>query len=153
MKYLWQRVQPRVFLGMTLQTWHTCIWGDSLILLYRSSQALSGWMGSIVTQLISGLSRDVRSGSSPGSGWATQGHSETCPEYNTLLCCIGCVLRVVVLLEGEPSPQSEDLSALQKVFIKDLSVLCFVHLASILTSLQFPAAEKLPKKILFIIKK
>jgi hypothetical protein len=36
--------------------------------------------------------------------------------------CLGCVLRVVVLLESEPSPQSEVLSALEQVFIKDLSV-------------------------------
>ncbi|XP_055510168.1 RNA binding protein fox-1 homolog 3-like isoform X3 [Leucoraja erinacea] len=36
-----------------------------------SSQALSGWMGSVDAQLFSGPSRDVRSGSSPGSGWAT----------------------------------------------------------------------------------
>ena len=46
-----------------------------------------------------------------------------------LLRCLGCVLRVVVLLEGEPSPQSEVLSALEHVFIKDLSVLCSVHLS------------------------
>ena len=46
-----------------------------------------------------------------------------------LLRCIGCVLRVVVLLEGEPSPQSEVQSALEQVFIKDLSVLCSVHLS------------------------
>ena len=46
-----------------------------------------------------------------------------------LLHCLGCVLRVVVLLEGEPSPQSEVLSALEQVFIKDLSVLCSVHLS------------------------
>jgi hypothetical protein len=39
------------------------------------------------------------------------------------------VLRVVVLLEGELSPQSEDLSALEQVFIKDISVLCSVHLS------------------------
>ena len=45
-----------------------------------------------------------------------------------LLCFIGCVLRVVVLLEGEPSPQSEFLSALEQVFIKDLSVLCAFQL-------------------------
>ena len=38
------------------------------------------------------------------------------------LRCPGCVLRVVVMLEGEPSPQSEVLSALEQVFIKDLSV-------------------------------
>ena len=35
----------------------------------------------------------------------------------------GCVLRAIaiVLLEGEPSPQSEVLSILEQVFIKDLS--------------------------------
>jgi hypothetical protein len=44
------------------------------------------------------------------------------------LCCLGCVLRVVVLLEGDPSPQSKVLSALEQVIIKDLSVLCSVHL-------------------------
>ena len=37
-----------------------------------------------------------------------------------LLRCLGCVLRVIVLLEGKPSPQSEFLSVLEKVFIKDL---------------------------------
>ena len=46
-----------------------------------------------------------------------------------LLRCLGCVLRVVVLLKGEPLPQSEVLSALEQVFIKDLSVLCSVHLS------------------------
>jgi hypothetical protein len=46
-----------------------------------------------------------------------------------LLCCLACVLRVIVLLEGEPSSQSEVLSTLEQVFVKDLSVLCSVHLA------------------------
>jgi hypothetical protein len=32
------------------------------------------------------------------------------------------MLRVIVLLEGEPSPQSEVLSTLEKVFIKDISL-------------------------------
>ena len=41
-----------------------------------------------------------------------------------LLRCLGCVLRVIVLLEGEPSPQSEFLITLEQVFIKDISVLC-----------------------------
>ena len=39
------------------------------------------------------------------------------------------VLRVVVLSEGEPSPQSEVLSALEQVSIKYLSVLYSVHLS------------------------
>ena len=46
-----------------------------------------------------------------------------------LLHCLGCVLRVVVLLEGEPLPQSEVLRALKQVFIKDLSVLCSGYLS------------------------
>ena len=46
-----------------------------------------------------------------------------------LLHCLGCVFRVFVLLECEPSPQSEVLRALEQVFIKDLSVLCSVHLS------------------------
>ena len=44
-----------------------------------------------------------------------------------LLRCLGCVIRVVVLLEGEPSPKSEFLSALEQVFIKDLCPL--LHLS------------------------
>ena len=89
----------------------------------HSFQALSGWMGSVAAQLFSGLFRDVRSGSSLGSGWDIQ---RLVPK--PLLRCLGCELRVVVLLEDEPSPQSEVLSALEQVFIKDLSVHCSVHL-------------------------
>ena len=40
-----------------------------------------------------------------------------------LLRCLGCMLWVFVLLEGEPSPQSEVLSNLEQILIKDLSVL------------------------------
>ena len=50
-------------------------------------------MGRVAAQLFSGLSRDVQSGSSLGSGWATQGHSETCPEATPVLswlCSEGC---------------------------------------------------------------
>ena len=46
-----------------------------------------------------------------------------------LLRCLGYVLRVVVLLEGETSPQSEVLSTLEQIFIKDLSVLCSDYLS------------------------
>ena len=53
---------------MTIQAWHICICGFAPILLRRSSQALSGWMGRVAAQLFSGLSRDVRSSSNPGSG-------------------------------------------------------------------------------------
>jgi hypothetical protein len=42
-----------------------------------------------------------------------------------LLRCLGCVLRVIVLLEGEPLTQSEVLSALEQVFIKYLILRLF----------------------------
>ena len=42
---LWQQFQPQVFLGMTLQAWHTFIWEVSPILLCKSFQVLSGWNG------------------------------------------------------------------------------------------------------------
>ena len=62
-----------------------------------------------------------------------------------LLRCLGCVFKIVVLLEGEPSPLSVVLSALGQVFIKDLSVLCIFP--SILTSLP-SAAEKHPHSMM-----
>ena len=74
-------------------------------------------MGSAAAQLFSGLSRDVGSGSSPGSGWPLV--------RKQLLRGLGYVLRVVVLLEGEPSHQSEVLSTVEQ----DLSVLFSVHLS------------------------
>ena len=39
------------------------------------------------------------------------------PVPKPLLRGLGCVLRGIVLLEGEPVPQSEVLSALEQVFI------------------------------------
>ena len=83
----------------------------------------------MLSQLFSGLSRDVRSDSSLGSGWARSLKDIQRLVLKPLLRCLGCVLRVVVLLEGESSRQSEVLSALEQVFIKDFSVLCSVHLS------------------------
>jgi hypothetical protein len=66
LKHLWQRIQPRVFLGFDATRLDNCIWEVSPILLCKSSQALS-------------------------PGWATQGHSETCPEATSALSwlCLG----------------------------------------------------------------
>ena len=46
-----------------------------------------------------------------------------------LMRCLGCVLRFVVLFEGEPSPQSENLLPSPQGFIKDRPVLYSVHLS------------------------
>ena len=84
-------------------------------------QALSGWMGSVVTQPFSALSKGVQLDSGLGSGWATQGHAQTFSK--PLLCFLGCVLQVIVIA------QSEVQSALEQVFFKDLGVLCCIHLS------------------------
>ena len=121
-KHLWQRLQHRVFLGRTLQTWHTCIWGVSPILLCRSSQTLVRLDGErCCTAIFMTLQRCYNR--------ALAGPLKDIQRLvlKPLLRCLGCVLRVVVLLEAEPLPQSGVLSALEQVFIKDLSVLCSVH--------------------------
>ena len=78
---------------MMQQALHTWIWGFSAILLCRSSQALSGWMEDRRwTAIFRSLQRWVRLGSSQGSGWATQGHSQSCPEATPsilLAVCLG----------------------------------------------------------------
>ena len=60
-----------------------------------------------------------------------------------LLHCHGCVLRVIVLLEGEPSPQSELRSALEQDLWFCL-YFALLNFASILTSLPVPATENNP---------
>ena len=60
-----------------------------------------------------------------------------------LLCYIGYVLKVIVLLEGEPSPQSED--ALWSRISSRISLYFATFIfPSIPTSLPVPAAENIP---------
>ena len=59
-------------------------------------------------------------------------------DIQILLGCLGCVLRVVILFEGEPSPQSEVLRSLEQVFNKNISVICSGHLS--------PVSQSLPLK-------
>ncbi len=71
--------------------------------------------------------------------WLWLGHSRTVIvlEWNCsrtvvmkpLLRYFSCVLRVIVLLEGKPSAQSEVLSTLEKVFVQDIPVLGCIHLS------------------------
>ena len=82
MKFLHQ-LQPQVFLSMMLQAWHTYFWAVFPILLCRTSQAPSGQMGS--AQPFSDFSREGHSDSNLGSGWATQGHSQSYPIAAPLL--------------------------------------------------------------------
>ena len=126
---------------MTLQAWHTCIWGVSPILLCRRSQALSSWIYSyfkVSLEMFDWV-----------QVWAPAGPLKDIHrlDLKPLLCYLGCVLRVVVLLEGEPSPQrswahwsrfSSTISLYFALFIFPL----------ILTSLSVPAAEKHPHSMM-----
>ena len=63
------------------------------------------------------------------------------------LPCLGCLLTVTVLLEGEPSAQSEVPSTLDQVFIKGISLnLLGSTLFSTPASRPVPAAGKHPRQ-------
>ena len=61
-----------------------------------------------------------------------------------VLCYFSCVLRVIVLLEGEPSAQSEVLSTLEEVFFQDISVLGRIHLSFNYNQSSCPCSWKTP---------
>ena len=118
-------------------------WGVSPNIFRRSSQALSGWMGSVAAQLFSGLSKDDRSGSSPGFGWSSQEHSETCPEATpalSWLCAKGScpVGRWTFTPVWGPECSVADFHSSISLYFTPLIF------SSILTSLPVPAAENLP---------
>lgn len=58
--------------------------------------------------------------------WAL-GHSQSGPKAFPLF--LDCVLRVVVLLEDEPLPQTKERSTLEQVAINDVFVHCCIHLS------------------------
>ncbi len=61
-----------------------------------------------------------------------------------LLRYFSCVLRVIVLLEGKPSAQSEVLSTLEKVFVQDIPVLDRIHLSLDCNQSSCPCSWKTP---------
>ncbi len=61
-----------------------------------------------------------------------------------LLRYFSCVLRVIVLLEGKPSAQSEVLSTLEKVFVQDIPVLGRIHLSLDCNQSSCPCSWKTP---------
>ncbi len=109
------------------QVFHTWIWGSSAIPPCRSSPVLSGWMVNVGGQPFLGLSRDAQLGLSQGSGGPFKNSHRVV--VKPLLRYFSCVLRVIVLLEGKPSAQSEVLSTLEKVFVQDIPVLGHTHLS------------------------
>ena len=125
---------------MTLQA---CI----SILLCRSSQALSGWMGNAAAQLFSSFSKDDGSGSSLGSESATQGHSKTSSKATpalSWLCAQGrCpVGRWTFAPVWGPERSGAGLSSRISLYFVP-----FIF-PSILTSLPVPAAEKHPHSMM-----
>ncbi len=61
-----------------------------------------------------------------------------------LLRYFSCVLRVIVLLEGKPSAQSEVLSTLEKVFVQDIPVLGRIHISLDCNQSSCPCSWKTP---------
>ena len=65
-KRLWQRLQLRVFLGISVSALYIWIWGFSSILPCRFAQALSRWMGSnrwtAIFKSFHGFSMGLKSG-------------------------------------------------------------------------------------------
>ncbi len=61
-----------------------------------------------------------------------------------LLRYFSCVLRVIVLLEGKPSAQSEVLSTLEKVFVQVIPVLGRIHLSLDCNQSSCPCSWKTP---------
>lgn len=98
--------------GMMLDALHTYIWECS------SLQILSSWMGTIEGWTFSGLCRDVQSFRFRSRvEFRLLGHSRTFTE-SSLNWCLGCVLRITILLESKHAAKSEVLRALDQVFTK-----------------------------------
>ena len=145
--HLWQQLQPQVFLHMMPQAWHTYLWAVLPIPLCSTSQAPSGWMGSVGAQPFSDLSRDVQSDSSLGSGWATQGtftELSWSHSFDILAVCFGSL--PCWKKNRRPNLRSR---ALWSRFLSRISlyIAAFIF-PSILTSLSVPAAEKHPHSMM-----
>ena len=67
-----------------------------------------------------------------------------------LLRSLGCVFRVVVMLEGEPSPQSEVLRLWSGFSSRITLYFAPFIFPSILTSLPVPASEKHPHSMMLL---
>ncbi len=114
------------------QDLHISIWQLSTIFLL-TSQALSCWIGQThicrFLQIFDWVQAQVLAG----------------PLKDITVLCISyscCVLRVTLLLEGEPSAQSEVLNALDWFFMKAISIFwCIELFFSTPMSPSVPAAE------------
>ena len=107
---------------------------------------LSGWMGSVAAQLFSGPSRDVRLGSSPGSGWATRtfrdlSQSHSCVDLAVYLGLLSC-------WKVNLHPSLEVLRSLEQVLSWISLYFAPFIFPSILTSLPVPASEKHPHSMM-----
>lgn len=63
-----------------------------------------------------------------------------------LQCGSGCVLRMVVMPNGKPLTQPEVLRAVEQIFIKELSILCFIQLSLYSDQFSCPCCWKAPQQ-------
>ncbi len=113
------------------------IWQLSANLLLTSSplKASSGWMGADAHFQVSPEIFD----------WVqSQAVAGQLKDIELYISHSWCVLRVIVLLEGEPSAQSEVLNALDWVFIKAISIFCCTERSFYSDESLSPATENSP---------
>ncbi len=121
-KYLAEApLQPQVFFCLMRQALLINIWQLSASLLTSSPLKLCqvGWGQTHIFRFL----QNYLIGFKPRMGL---GHSRTFTELSINHSC--CVLRVIVLLEGELCAQSEVLNALDWVFIKAISIFWCIEL-------------------------
>ena len=117
MKHLWQRLQHWVFWGMTWQALHIRIWGFSAVLqIFSSSVKLDRDLG--LTDIFMSIQR-CSIGFKSGLWLDTQGHSQSCPRTHSCIVLAVCIGSLFFWEMNLP----EILSALDQVFIKNISVL------------------------------
>ena len=143
LKHLWQRLQPGVFLGMTLHTIlaHLYLWRFSHSFL----QILSNSVWFDMERHCTAIFRSLKRCSNGFKSKLCLGHSRTFRDLSQSHYCV--VLAVCLgLLFCWKMNRHLSLNTLEQVFITDVSLLC--SFPSILTSLPVPVAEKHPHSMM-----
>ena len=128
-----------------LQAWYTCICGV-LPFFADHLKLCRVELGASLHSYFQVFCRDVQSGSSPGSSWATQGHSEICPEATSALswlCAYGLCLVERWTFSPVWGPESSGAGFNQG----SLYFAPFI-ISMILTSFPVPDAEKHPHSMM-----
>ena len=122
LKHIWQRLQPQVYLDIMLQAWHTCIWGSSF---HSSLHILSSSVRLYGERRCTAIFRSLQRCSIGFKSGLWLDHSRTFIDLSQSHSCV-----VLAVCLGLLSCLKVNLhTGLEQVFIKDLFVLCSIHLS------------------------